>query len=433
MIEFFYVIIFSLTGFLIGLIASLIPGLHINTISLLIFSVQGILWDPLVKVGVDQISIPMLVCCMIVSAYLASTFSNIIPATFLGAPEEDVALTFLPTHSLLLKGRGFEAIVLSSIGSFGSVVITLFLITPLKFILAEPIDLYQNLRSIMLWILLSIVLIMILTEKSKKAMLSSLLIFLISGAYGVVMLRLPLDPLINLSPTPLFPALAGLFGLSTLLSSVLSRTEIREQIIEEPELSKSEKKSSLISILTGTLSGIFVSIIPGITTAIGTVISLVLRGERDERQTIITLSSVNTSAAISTVANLFIIQKARSGVAVIINDLITPSKWTSIMPPYSLINLMISVIISASLSFPITCYIGKLISKRIGKIRYQSLIKISIIFILVLVLLFSGPTGILILLVGASIGLVPIFLGARRSSCMGVLLIPLILHFSNIL
>ncbi|HEB37210.1 MAG TPA: hypothetical protein ENI14_00905, partial [Thermoplasmatales archaeon] len=128
MIEILYIFIFSIIGFLIGLVASLVPGMHINNASLLILSIQTIFWNLSESLGVEPLFIPLMISSTIVSAYIASTFSNIIPATFLGAPEEDVALTLLPAHSLLLKGRGYEAIVLSAIGSFGSAVLTLSLL-----------------------------------------------------------------------------------------------------------------------------------------------------------------------------------------------------------------------------------------------------------------------------------------------------------------
>lgn len=432
MAESFYILISSLFGFLIGLVSSLIPGIHINTVSILLLSLQSLLLSFAQPLGIDPLFFPVALSSMIVSAYIASTFSNIIPATFLGAPEEDVALTMLPMHAMLLRGRGYEAIVLSAIGSFGSVVISLSLLLPLKFLLTGPINLYQDLKNIMPWILIAVVAIMVLTEKTKKRMITSAAILLLSGMYGILVLKMRLNPLIDFPSTPLFPALAGLFGFSTLISSLLSKTEIRPQHLMEPIFTETEKRSSIISIITGTLSGIFVSVIPGITTAIGTIIALVFRGRTDERQTIITLSSVNTSAAIATIANLFIIQKARSGVAIIVSDLIEPDRWKGILPPCNLVYLLIPIVISASLSLPATCYLGRLAAEKIEKISYQKIIKASMILILILVLIFSGTLGLVILLAGASIGLLPIFFGARRSSCMGVLLIPLLLHFLGI-
>lgn len=427
--DFLYILLFSLTGFVIGVFTALIPGLHVNTVSLLLVSFQFPFLIVSDVANIDDYMMPLLVSSSIISVYIAHTFVNIIPATFLGVPEEGVALTMLPAHSLLLKGRGYEAIHLSAMGSFFSAVVTIFLMFPLKFLLSDPVNLYASLKDIMVWIVIVVISVMILTEKSPKAMLISSTILLLSGIYGLIVLDLPVKSPFGLPSSSLFPSFSGLFGLSTLLSSVLSKTRIIEQELHEPVLLKTDKLSGIVSVITGSFSGILVSIIPGVTTAIGTVIALVTRGETDEKQAIITLSSVNTSASIATIFNLFIIGKTRSGAAIVVRNLIGTETWKGIFPPYSLLCLLIPVVVSASLSLPVTCCIGRFLSERIGKINYQKVAWVGISLVIILVFIFSGFVGLLILFTGASIGLLPIFTGARRSSCMGVLLIPLLIHF----
>lgn len=428
-VDFLYILLFSLTGFVIGVFTALIPGMHVNTVSLMMVSFQFpfLIISDIMKV--DDYVIPLLVSSSIISVYIAHTFVNIIPATFLGVPEEGVALTMLPAHSLLLKGRGYEAIYLSAMGSFFSAVVTILFMFPLKFLLSDPVNLYASLKDIMVWIIIAVISVMILTEKSPKAMLISSTILLLSGIYGLIVLDLSLESPFGLPSSSLFPSFAGLFGLSTLLSSVLSKTRMVEQELYEPVLLKADKLSSIVSVITGSLSGILVSIIPGVTTAIGTVIALVTRGETDEKQAIITLSSVNTAVSIATIFNLFIIGKTRSGVAIVVRNLIGTETWKGISPPYSLLCLLIPVVVSASLSLPVTCCIGRFLSEKIGKINYQKITWVGISLVIILVFIFSGFVGLLILFTGASIGLLPIFTGVRRSSCMGVLLIPLLIHF----
>ena len=428
-VDFLYILLFSLTGFVIGVFTALIPGLHVNTVSLLLVSFQFpfLIISDIMKV--DEYVMPLLVSSSIISVYIAHTFVNIIPATFLGVPEEGVALTMLPAHSLLLKGRGYEAIYLSAMGSFFSAVVTILLMFPLKFLLSDPVNLYASLKDIMVWIIIAVISVMILTEKSPKAMLISSTILLLSGIYGLIVLDLSLESPFGLPSSSLFPSFAGLFGLSTLLSSVLSKTRMVEQELHEPVLLKADRSSGIVSVVTGSFSGILVSIIPGVTTAIGTVIALVTRGETDEKQAIITLSSVNTAVSIATIFNLFIIGKTRSGVAIVVRNLIGTETWKGISPPYSLLCLLIPVVVSASLSLPVTCYIGRFLSEKIGKINYQKITWVGISLVIILVFIFSGFVGLLILFTGASIGLLPIFTGVRRSSCMGVLLIPLLIHF----
>ena len=340
-VDFLYILLFSLTGFVIGVFTALIPGMHVNTVSLMMVSFQFpfLIISDIMKV--DDYVMPLLVSSSIISVYIAHTFVNIIPATFLGVPEEGVALTMLPAHSLLLKGRGYEAIYLSAMGSFFSAVVTILLMFPLKFLLSDPVNLYASLKDIMVWIIIAVISVMILTEKSPKAMLISSTILLLSGIYGLIVLDLSLESPFGLPSSSLFPSFTGLFGLSTLLSSVLSKSRMVEQELHEPVLLKADRSSGIVSVITGSLSGILVSIIPGVTTAIGTVIALVTRGETDERQAIITLSSVNTAVSIATIFNLFIIGKTRSGVAIVVRNLIGTETWKGIFPPYSLLCLLI--------------------------------------------------------------------------------------------
>ena len=427
--DFLYILLFSLIGFVIGVFTALIPGLHVNTVSLMLVSFQFPFLIISDIMSVDDYLMPLLVSSSIISVYIAHTFVNIIPATFLGVPEEGVALTMLPAHSLLLKGRGYEAIYLSAMGSFFSAVVTILLMFPLKFLLSDPVNLYASLKDIMVWIIIAVISVMILTEKSPRAVFFSSAILFLSGVYGLIVLDLPVESPFGLPSSSLFPSFAGLFGLSTLLSSVLSKTRIVEQGLHESVLLKEDKISGIVSVITGSFSGILVSIIPGVTTAIGTVIALVTRGESDERQAIITLSSVNTAVSIATIFNLFIIGKTRSGVAIVVRNLIGTETWKGIFPPYSLLCLLIPMIVSASISLPVTCYIGRFLSEKIEKIDYQKITWAGISLVIILVFMFSGFVGLLILFTGTSIGLLPIFTGVRRSSCMGVLLIPLLIHF----
>ncbi|HEX17498.1 MAG TPA: hypothetical protein ENG60_03725, partial [Thermoplasmatales archaeon] len=326
---------------------------------------------------------------------------------------------------------GYEAIVVSAFGSLGSALIALSFLYPFKLILTEPLNLYDSLLEIMPFVLASVVAVMILTERGTKRMAVAVLTLILSGIYGILILDLPIRSPISLPSSPLFPALAGLFGMATLVTSAISRAEIGEQSLEEFDLGKG-LRGSMISMLVGSLSGILVSIIPGVTTAIGTIIALTMRGEADERQTLITLSSVNTSVAIFAMANIFTIGRARSGVAIILKEVLEPDRWVD-SPPPCLIYLLIPIILSSSISFLATCRVGKLALKGINRIPYQKVIRLAMVFLIFLILLFSGLLGLLIFAVGTLIGMIPILMGARRSNCMGVLIIPLFLRLLGIL
>jgi len=362
--------------------------------------------------------------------------------TVLGAPDEDTALSVLPAHSLLMEGKGYEAVALSALGSYGAIVFCFLLLFPIRFIIGEPLFFYETLREIMFWVLVAISILMIGTEKARvdvfgikgifpsvMGMVFAVFVFFLSGVFGMIIFDVPVDSPIGLSSPVLFPALAGLFGTPTLLTSLMTKPVIPEQIIEEPVLDKKTKRSSSLSVMTGSLGGILVSIIPGITSATGTILAMNARGESDKRQTIVTLSAVNTACAFFVVVVLFIILRSRSGATLAAKELMSVSEWTAIFMPTYLSYLLIALLLGGTLSYFLTLKVGKIFAKHFGNVPYALVVKLTIMLIVVLVFLFTGLMGILILVVATCIGLLPVEWGVRRSHCMGVLLIPIILYF----
>jgi len=445
LLHFFLIILFCVLGVITGILTGLLPGLHVNNIALILLSLSSAIigaFSFLFEYGISENFILILICVYIIATSISHTFHDTIPTTFLGAPEGDTALSVLPAHSLLLEGKGYEAVALSALGSYGAILFCFLLIYPIRLIIGEPLQFYSTLQEIMLFILIAISILMIGTEKGKitafglkgKApsvigMLFATFVFILSGIFGLVILDYPLDSPIGLSSPVLFPALAGLFGTPTLLTSLMTKPAIPKQKIEKISLSDDMKKSSILSVVTGSLAGILVSIIPGITSATGTILAMTARGESDKRQTIITLSAVNTACAFFVVVVLFIILRSRSGATLAAMELIAVEEWTSIMLPTNLIYLLMTLLLGGTLSYFLTIKIGKIFASHFANVPYQLLIKLTITLIAILVFLFTGIMGLLILLVATFIGLLPVQWGVRRSHCMGILLIPIILYF----
>lgn len=445
MLDLIFIILFCAGGVLVGIVTGILPGLHVNNIALILLSLAptiAIAFGFFSNFGFDENFIMVLICVFIIGVSTSHTFHDMLPSTFLGAPDEDTALSILPAHSLLLEGRGYEAVALSAIGSYGAILTCFALLFPIRFILGPPLSLYKILKEIMVFVLIAISILMIATEKARieigknKKFLPSIIgilfaffVFLLSGIFGIVILNMQVESPIGLSSPILFPALSGLFGMSTLITSLLTKPKIPKQVIEEPRLDKKARKSSILSVLTGSLGGILVSIIPGITSATGTIIAMTARGETDKRQTILTLSAVNTACAFFVTVVLFIILRARSGAAIAIAELVAIDQWTSLSPPKILLYFLIAMLIAGTLSYFSTLKLGKLFAKHFSNVPYALLIKIVIVFIVILVFLFTGLSGLLVLTVATFIGLLPVEWGIRRSHCMGVLLIPIIIYF----
>lgn len=384
----------------------------------------------------------ILIAGFILSVSIAHSFINAIPATFIGAPEEETALSILPAHGLLLDGEGYKAVTLSAVSSYGAILLCLAFTFPLRFLIGAPLFLYTEIQKSMVWILIAIVILMIATEKTRikdagtqgilpivLGMLFAVFVFVLSGIFGLIILDLPVTSPLQLPASVLFPALAGLFGLPTLLNSLLTKPAIPPQKLEPLALNPIEKKLSIVSVMTGSLAGVIVSIIPGVTTAIGTVLAMNLRQKSSREQTILTLSSVNTAAAFCVTLMLFIIQRTRSGVIIAINNLIVAEPWTSLLLPLTLTYLLMFLVLAGGFSYFFTLFIGKLFAKKFHTIPYQPLVIATLVFLGVLVFLFTGLLGLLVLCTATAIGFLPVCWGVRRSHCMGVLLIPIILFF----
>ena len=109
-----------LAGYLLGVFSGLVPGIHTNNFALILLALSPVLSEN----GV----LPLYISLMILSNSISHSFHDIIPAIFLGAPGDDMALAVLPGHTLLLEGRGPEAIRLSALGSAGSVALALLMV-----------------------------------------------------------------------------------------------------------------------------------------------------------------------------------------------------------------------------------------------------------------------------------------------------------------
>ena len=439
------VLLFCILGVLTGVLTGILPGLHVNNIALIFLSLSSTIvsaFSFLFDYGISTDFILVLICVYIISVSISHTFHDIIPSTFLGAPDEDKALSVLPAHSLLLQGKGYEAVTLSAIGSYGAILFCFFLIYPIRFIIGEPLFFYESLREIMLFVLMAVSLLLLATEKAKidifgkkgiipcvVGILFATVVFFISGFFGIIVFELPVNSPIGLSSPVLFPALAGLFGTPTLLTSLLTKPRLPNQKLTEVSFDKKTKKSLFLSVTTGSLGGALVSIIPGLTSSTGTVITMIARGKSDKRQTIITLSAVNTACAFFVVVIMFITLRARSGATLAVKDLVSVVEWTEILMPSNLVYFLIALIFGGMLSYFLTLKIGKLFAKHFANVPYLLLIKSTICMVIILVFLFTGALGIIVLVVATAIGLLPVQWGVRRSHCMGVLLIPIILYF----
>lgn len=393
-------LLLALLGCLLGVITGLTPGLHVNTIAII-----GLCLFPSLSIS------PLEFAVVMVSMAITHTFLDFIPAIFLGVPEEETALSVLPTHQLLLQGKALEAVQLTAIGSLLGLGFSLILLLPALFVI--PIA-YQSLRPFIVYILLIAVILLIIREKEKRRIFLSIMVFFMSGWLGIIMFEQKL-----LSTTQvLFPVFVGLFGLSNILFSLKSETI---KIPQDEFIRVKIDRKMVSSGILGSLGGILVGILPAMSPSQVGVLMYEIFGT-NIRSFIISISAINTSDAIYSFVALYTIKNPRSGVATIVGKVLEIDFNALLF----IVGTMAFIALFATI---LHIKIGGWVMKFVGRVNYRLLSVASLLLVLILVYLITGFFGILVTLLATSIGLLPIFAGISRTHCMGVLLVPTILYF----
>ncbi len=398
LLEFFVAL---LLGVLAGTITGLTPGIHINLVaaSLLAFSAFFL-----------SLTSPLILATFIVAMSITHTFVDFIPSIFLGAPDEDTALSILPGHSLLQEGEGYHALIYTLYGSLLSLIIIL-IFTPL-FIFFLP-QIYEFFSPVIFFLLLLTSLFLIFTEKNGIS--KAIIVFLLSGFFGIASLN-------NNIQDPLLPMLTGLFGGSSLFLSMKKKIKLPQQETAKLKEITMERKELGRSFLASFIAAPLCSFLPALGSGQAAVIGSSLVEDMNRKEFLFLLGAINTVVMALSFVTLYSIEKSRTGSAVAISKLLN-------LTPSHLLTIMLAIILSAFLSFFLTILIGKFFARNISRINYPLLSSIVFITLLTIVFSFSGFLGLLVFATGTFTGLVAIQFGVKRIFLMGCLVIPTLLVY----
>ncbi len=383
-------------GILAGTFTGLIPGIHINLVASIFFTSVFLSGIPGEKILI-----------FIVAMAITHTFIDFIPSIFFGAPDEDTGLSALPGHKFLLKGLGHEAVTLTVLGSSIAIISLIFLI-PFFFLIIPKI--YPFINQMMAWFLIWISVFLIFNEKESKS--NSFIIFSLAGFLGIASLNLPLNQ-------PLFPLLTGLFGSSTLIYSLKTNAKIPEQTIDKPNISKKELiKPSIITILISPICGL----LPGLGSSQAAIIGSTMTRKLNREQFLILLGSINTLIMAISFITLLVLGKSRTGAANAISKL-------DILKENIIVPITLTIIFTSIIAIIITIKLSKFFSKKIHKINYSKISLMILIFLTIIVFIFSGIFGLITFIIATILGLTATEIGVRKGFLMGALLIPTIIFY----
>ena len=513
------VLLFAMLGSLLGMGSGLIPGMHVNTLALLLLAASAPLLEGIAylcsEFGLGPELGPLLLSVLIIAASVTHSFVDFLPSLFLGIPDESKVLSVLPAHRLLLAGQGGPALFCAATGSLIGATVALLLAIPLQLFmlstwgcewaieLACPYFLLlvsalliasearsRKVRTILdarfgsiaeaemvisalpvpvdrsrgrisgrvvkrsaggfllenqfgSWKVLGVAPVIganVVSEgawsvrkRSTLAPLFALVLFLASGWLGFLAMNAQL-PLSDLCPgmrqSVLFPLLTGLFGFPSLLLSLRSRPVPHQEDGGDASVSFSDG-------LKGTFAGFLAGWLPGISSTTGTVIASLFskRGDPDRvesaKRFIVMVSAVGTSSAVFSLIALATLEKGRTGALLTVMQVLGLEGLGAVASPLSadFLVLLLATLVGAVLGYFAVLRLGALIARKLSGVNLLPLNLVVLAFILILVMLFNGISG-LILLVGASaLGLLPPLLGIGRVHLTGSMLLPLILFY----
>ncbi|MCF7872160.1 tripartite tricarboxylate transporter permease [Candidatus Woesearchaeota archaeon] len=390
------ILIAILLGVASGIFTGLIPGIHVNLVSATLISLSAIF--------LNIISIECLVVFIICMA-LTHTFLDTIPSVFLGAPDS-TAISVLPGHKLLLEGKGFSAVSYTIIGSLSGLILGAAIF---YFVTVFLEQIYSSIQNYIVYILFFVAFFIIYSSTPKFR--TTLLLFC-SGILGLIVLNSNLE-------NSLFPLLSGFFGVSTLLFSLKNDSNVLPEQKTIKTLSISLKKI-IPSALLGFISGFITSILPGLGSSTAAAISSSITTENEPNTFLVMIGSISTANFFMSIAALHILDKARNGAILAVKELV--------LSPNVFLLIGVSLIaggIACIISFPITRWF----SKTITKINYKLTVKSVILLICILTFVLSGFKGFVVLVVATIIGLYANEFGIPRRAMMACILFPVISFF----
>ncbi len=394
------VLIAIFAGMFFGIITGLTPGIHVNLVSVFVLAISSYLLRFFSLIDL---------CIFLVAMSITHILLDSIPSIFLGAPEADTALGVLPGHRYLLRGNGYMAVKLTLIGAFFALSLSILLFPLTVWLVGR---LYGAISAYIGYFLLAIMAFMVLRDRSIAWAFT---IFLISGIFGTIVLNMP-----NLKD-PLFPMLSGMFGISTLLISLNSGQAIPPQKIEKGiEL---DAKKTVHALSSGQFSGFLTSMLPGIGSSTAAVIAMQITRKLGDHGFMVLMGAASMVNFVLSIGTLYSIGKARNGIIVAVSEMAGSITMQDVL------FLLFSALVAGGIAVLLGLKIGKVFSVFIGKVNYRMVVICVIVFIVLLVALFSGLLGMFVLVVSTAIGLLPALKKVTRTHGMACLTLPVILYY----
>ncbi|MDR1404895.1 MAG: tripartite tricarboxylate transporter permease [Candidatus Methanoplasma sp.] len=406
-----------LAGSAVGTFSGLVPGIHVNTLaSVMLLSYPAM--ESFLVSFTEAAYVPIVVSSCIMSASVVHSFVDFVPSVFIGAPDPDETMAVLPGHRLLMCGLGMRAVRAAAVGSAVGAASAIVLAIPIQYLMLSGLAAHLDIFTVS--VILFTLSVIILKEHGIRKKLWSLVLIAMSGMMGLICmdLHIPSAGVIG-EGTLLFPLLTGLFGIPALLSS-LGTSSVPKQ--RDDGISPVDCIPGIKGVIMGSLAGWY----PGITATAGATLSSVFLPENKPERFISIVASIGTVTSVFSLVTLSVSGSGRSGTVLVIREIIGDSVMGFCSPEFLL--LLFCSALSSFLGYHITISSGRVMSKIADRLDKNLMNRAVICFVIFLVILMTGPVGILVLTASVIIGMIPSDIGMDRIPLAGCLMFPVLVH-----
>jgi len=418
---------YLLLGVIIGSIFSIMPSLHIYNVA------------PIFILLAPQLGIPPEALIMfLLGNVIGFATMNTISTIFFSAPDDTTFLILMPSQVMLNNGRGFEVALLMGLGCLvGAIMLTI--IAPSLLLIFPP---FMSLITPHIhWVLALFLFYILLSEFPKdvgigksrwkrfkggwRNLAAGYLTFGLSALMGFIIMNTHIIPL-EAAYFGMLPAFIGLFAIPSLIMNIVSKVKIPEQKIQR------SLDASPLDIIKGGIAGFsggfFAAVVPALTGGMGSVIAGQATGQREESQFLVSIGASRFVYYVGAFFFLFIpgYTVVRGGLANLAAIYYIPRKYSEFYAAVA------GIALGAVLAFTMLVAISYLLAKNIHKIRYDYVSVAIIIVLSIITYITTGIIGLLIMIVGTGIGLLPLIYGSRRLHCLAVIIFPLMLDMAGL-
>ena len=361
-----------------------------------------------------------------------------VPCVLLAAPDESAAFAALPGQKLLLRGRGYEATMLTALGALAGLLLLVFVMGPLAPRILP--GLYGVLRPHFHWMLWCVICFMVMSEwpgrtlrgqagwrmlcAAWRPLAVGILTFALSGVLGFILFyRSPIG--VKASFQNLMPAFVGLFTVPWLVMNLAAGTEAPAQNLSwggGPSVAEMGK-----GILAGSLGGAFAAFVPAVTGGVGGYLAGHATALRSDRTFLISQGASKLTYYVGGFLLLSVpgLHVTRGGGAWLLRGFYVPYR------EHEYYMVLASIAGAGAISCLLVGPLARAVIAVIVAAGYRRVSSAALALTVSLVFVLTGASGLCVMAVAAGIGLLPSLYGTRRMYCLGVILLPLACNMSG--